>query len=79
MKTFNWILSCTLTLGTFGFLQMFFIAETGLGYISGLICLILSIVFFAFGVVEELNKEISRLKGKIRHYEKLLMIEDTER
>jgi hypothetical protein len=76
MKTFNYVIATIL--GVMSLFQMFG-SESNLEFVGGFALLITSSLFLLFAFIEERNEEISELKAQIRHYHKLLMIDDNKK
>lgn len=73
MKTINYIVSCLLAV--FSPVQMFYLAKNDLHFVMGFLCMIASIIFFLFALIEEKNEEISHLRQTILRYRDQFMMD----
>lgn len=70
MKTINFVISVILGIIS---LVIFFNSETDLWFMFGFVILINSFIFFLFGVLEEKDEEIKKLRNRVDRYQHILM------
>jgi len=76
MKKFNYIIAVWLLLaGLYNIVRFFIYTDSSLFFLS-LGCVILSIIFYLFFLIELRNEEISNLRQTVLNYKKLFMLED---